>query len=64
MARLAAALREAVGDIVTVDGSAEGKPSVPAGVRPMTWVVLDADRLPRPQQLEALLRQAKSISGK
>jgi hypothetical protein len=52
MARLAAALREGVGDIVTVDGSAEGKPSVPAGVRPMTWVVLDADRLPRPQQLE------------
>lgn len=52
MARLAAALREAVGDIVIVDGSAEGKPSVPTGVRPMTWVVLDADRLPRPQQLE------------
>jgi hypothetical protein len=52
MARLAAALREGVGDIVTVDGSAEGKPIVPAGVRPMTWLVLHADRLPRPQQLE------------
>jgi len=52
MARLAAALREAVGDIVTVDGRAEGKPQIPVGVRPMTWIVLDADRLPRPQQLE------------
>ncbi len=52
VAHLAAALREAAGDIVTVDGSAEGKPSVPAGVRPATWVVLDADRLARPQQLE------------
>ncbi len=52
LARLAAALREATGDIVTVDGSAEGKPVVPTGVRPMTWVVLDADRLARPQQLE------------
>lgn len=52
MARLAAAVREGVGDIVIVDGSAEGKPTVPAGVRPMTWVVLDADKLPRPQQLE------------
>lgn len=52
LARLAAALREATGDIVIVDGSAEGKPTVPTGVRPMTWVVLDADHLPRPQQLE------------
>jgi FHA domain/Bacterial regulatory protein, Fis family len=52
MARLAAALREGAGDVVLVDGSAEGKPMVPAGVRPTTWVVLEADRLPRPQQLE------------
>jgi pSer/pThr/pTyr-binding forkhead associated (FHA) protein len=52
MAKIAAAVREAVGDVVTVDGRAEGKPQIPAGVRPMTWVVLDADRLPRPQQLE------------
>ncbi|MBK9263867.1 MAG: FHA domain-containing protein [Polyangiaceae bacterium] len=52
MAKLAAAVREGVGDIVTVDGSGEAKPVVPAGVRPMTWVVLHADRLPRPQQLE------------
>ncbi|MDI1475653.1 FHA domain-containing protein [Polyangium sp. y55x31] len=52
MAKLAAAVREGVGDIVTVDGRAEGKPTIPAGIRPMTWVVLDADRLPRPQQLE------------
>lgn len=52
MARLAAATREAIGDIVVVDGGAEGKPVIPAGIRPMTWVVLDADRLPRPQQLE------------
>lgn len=52
MARLAAALREGSGEVVVVDGSAEGKPAVPAGVRPMTWVVLEADKLPRPQQLE------------
>lgn len=52
VARLAAALREGVGDIITVDGSVEGKASVPAGARPMTWLVLDADKLPRPQQLE------------
>lgn len=52
LARLAAALREAAGDVAIVEGSAEGKPTVPTGIRPMTWVVLDADRLPRPQQLE------------
>jgi hypothetical protein len=52
LAKLAAAVREAAGDIVTVDGRAEPKPTLPSGVRPLTWVVLDADRLPRPQQLE------------
>jgi hypothetical protein len=52
MARLAAAVREAAGEIVVVDGRADAKPQIPAGVRPMTWLVLDADRLPRPQQLE------------
>ena len=52
LARLAAAVREGAGDIVVVDGRAEPKPTIAAGVRPMTWVVLDADRIPRPQQLE------------
>lgn len=52
IARLAAALRESAGDVVIVDGSSEGKSAVPTGVRPMTWVVLEADRLPRSQQLE------------
>lgn len=68
LARLAAATREAVGEIAVVDGGAEGKPvismfdagapdqqgaaPVATGVRPMTWLVLEADRLPRPQQLE------------
>jgi transcriptional regulator with AAA-type ATPase domain len=67
LARLAAASRAGVGDIAVLDGGAEGKPTILAfdatgdnqsatpiasGVRPMTWLVLDADRLPRPQQLE------------
>lgn len=52
LARLAAALREGVGDIQVLDGGAETKPVIPPGVRPTTWLVLDADRLPRPQQLE------------
>ena len=52
LARLAGAVREGAGEIVVVDGRSEVKPSIPAGVRPTTWVVLDADRLPRPQQLE------------
>ncbi|MCC6555131.1 MAG: FHA domain-containing protein [Polyangiaceae bacterium] len=68
LARLAAATREGAGEIAIVDGGAEGKPvfslydasapdrlgtmPIPPGVRPMTWLVLDADRLPRPQQLE------------
>jgi hypothetical protein len=54
LAKLAAALRESAGEIVTIDGSAEVKPTTAAapGARPMTWVVFDADRLPRPVQLE------------
>jgi hypothetical protein len=52
LARLAGAVREGAGDIVVVDGRSETKPQIPAGVRPTTWVVLDADRLPRQQQLE------------
>jgi hypothetical protein len=52
LARLAAAVREAAGEIVVVDGRADPKPTIAAGIRPSTWVVLDADRLPRPQQLE------------
>jgi DNA-binding NtrC family response regulator len=54
LANLAAALRESAGEVVTIDGSAEVKPTTAAapGARPMTWVVFDADRLPRPVQLE------------
>lgn len=52
LARLAAAVREAAGETVVIDARAEPKPVIPAGVRPMTWVVLEVDRLPRPQQLE------------
>lgn len=52
LARLAATVREGAGDILILDGGAETKPVIPPGVRPMTWLVLDADRLPRPQQLE------------
>jgi hypothetical protein len=81
LARLAASLREAAGEVVVIDGdgydaaqathaaqaeaaSSKGgsadeagpsapKPSlVPAGSRPATWLVLNADRVPRPVQLE------------
>jgi FHA domain/Bacterial regulatory protein, Fis family/Sigma-54 interaction domain len=52
LARLAATLRESVGELQILDGSADTKPVIPPGVRPMTWLVLDVDRLPRPQQLE------------
>jgi hypothetical protein len=52
LARLAAAVREGAGDILVLDGGSEAKPVIPPGVRPTTWLVLDADRLPRPQQLE------------
>jgi hypothetical protein len=52
LAKLAAALREAAGEIVTVDARGDAKAQIPAGARPTTWVVLDADRLPRAQQLE------------
>lgn len=52
LAKLAATLREAAGEVVVVDGAADPKPTLPPGVRPQTWVVLGADRLPRPQQLE------------
>lgn len=66
LARFAAATRREVGDILVLDGSAEGRPVVsafedalsgktvpaPTSARPMTWLLLDADRLPRPQQLE------------
>ncbi|KYF80727.1 Fis family transcriptional regulator [Sorangium cellulosum] len=52
LARLAAAVREGLGETLIVDGSAETKPVIPPGARPMTWLVLEADRLPRPQQLE------------
>lgn len=53
LARLAATMREAAGEIAVIDGRAEGKATVAnGGTRPMTWVVLDVDRLPRPVQLE------------
>ena len=52
LARLAASLREAAGEVVVVDGSAEGKAVIPPGARPTTWLVLHADRVPRPLQLE------------
>jgi hypothetical protein len=52
LARLAASLREGAGEVVVVDGSAEGKPAIPPGARPATWLVLNADRISRPVQLE------------
>jgi len=68
LAHQAAMMRQEAGDIFVIDGAAEGKPVVclfdpsspskpagapaPTGVRPMTWLILSADRLPRPQQLE------------
>jgi hypothetical protein len=52
LARLAASMREAAGEVVVVDGSAEGKAVIPPGARPTTWLVLHADRVPRPLQLE------------
>jgi hypothetical protein len=52
LARLAGSVREAMGEVVVVDGAAEGKPAIPPGARPTTWLVLNADRVPRPIQLE------------
>lgn len=52
LARLAASLREAAGEVVVVDGSAEGKAVIPPKARPATWLVLHADGVPRPLQLE------------
>ncbi len=65
LARLAASMREAAGEVVVIDGDAlegdAGKsvgdgaakaPVVPVGARPATWLVLNADRVPRPVQLE------------
>lgn len=52
LARLAGAVREKAGEIAVVDGAAEGKVALPTGTRPTTWIVLNADRLPRPAQLE------------
>ena len=42
------------GEVVIVDGAAEVKPTTAAapGARPATWLVFNADRLPRPLQLE------------
>jgi hypothetical protein len=57
LAKLAGALRESVGEIVVIDGDAEEngapvKPTIPPGVRPSTWIVFSADKLPRQLQLE------------
>lgn len=52
LARLAATLREPAGEVVFIDGAAEAKQVIPPGTRPATWVVLNADRLARPLQLE------------
>lgn len=52
LAKLAAAMRESAGEVLTVDARTDAKSQIPAGSRPMTWVVLDADKLPRAQQLE------------
>ena len=52
LAKLAATVRESAGDVLTVDARGDTKPVIPAGARPMTWLVIDADRLPRPMQLE------------
>lgn len=52
LARLAAAVREGVGDIQVLDGAAESKPVISPGCRPSTWLTIEADRLPRAQQLE------------
>jgi hypothetical protein len=52
LARLAAQTREAAGEVIVVDGGAEQKPALPPGARPATWLVLDADKVPRPVQLE------------
>jgi hypothetical protein len=50
LARLAAQARE--GEVLVVDGGAEQKPVLPPGARPATWLVLEADKVPRPVQLE------------
>ncbi len=65
LARLAASLREGAGEVILIDGAdvdpakaaADGSvvqraPLVPPGARPATWLVLNADRVPRPVQLE------------
>ena len=52
LAKLAGAVREGAGDLVTIDGRSDAKVTIPSGVRPSTWVVLDADRLPRQVQLD------------
>jgi hypothetical protein len=65
LAKLAGALREGVGETIVLNGAASRlgasvadengapvKPSIPPGVRPTTWIVFNADQLPRPLQLE------------
>jgi hypothetical protein len=54
LAELAAREREGIGPVVTVDG-AKTRPDAIAQARaqrPATWVVLHADQLPRPAQIE------------
>jgi hypothetical protein len=52
LARLAASMREGAGEVVVIEGGADAKPVIPPGARPATWLVLDADKVPRPLQLE------------
>jgi FHA domain/Bacterial regulatory protein, Fis family len=57
LAKIAGALREGVGETLTLDGKAEEngipvKPMIPQGARPATWILLNADKLPRQIQLE------------
>ena len=51
LARFATSARKAPGDVVIVDGGA-ASPHVPEGASPTTWVVMQADKLPRHLQLE------------
>jgi hypothetical protein len=64
LAREAMKVREGAGEIIVLDGASEnqrdgsasrsvdGRTTVPANAKPATWLVLNADRLPRATQLE------------
>lgn len=52
MARMAAKAREALGEIITIEGKSAETAAFPKTSRPQTWVVFDAEKLPRAQQLD------------